>query len=81
MSVTMVAMFAVTAGIIALIGTWYAWRDYHRHPDRYGYRPGERERQFTGPERGITREPIHRWSSSDSYTLDPGTGAPRLPTR
>lgn len=77
--IVIAVIVAVTAMIIALAGTWYAWRDYHRHPDRYGYRPDERQRQFTGSERGVTREPVRRWSSSDSYTLDPSTRRPRLP--
>lgn len=77
---TVIAVIAaVAAALIALAGTWYTWWEYRRHPDRYGYRPGERERQLTGPERGITREPVHRWTS-DSYTLDPGARSPRLPT-
>ena len=55
------ALFAV---IVALAGTWYGWRDYQRHPDRYGYRPGERQRRFAQTDRGVTHQAARRWSSS-----------------
>ena len=62
MNPTLIVMIVALAAVtIALTGTWYAWWDYRRYPERYGYRPGERERLFTTPERGVTREPIRRW--------------------
>ena len=68
MSPILIAVLAALAAmVLALLGTWYAWRDYQRHPDRYGYRPGERQRVFTMPERGVTREPVHSWSSAPGY--------------
>ncbi len=71
MSLIMIAvMFSFTAVAIVAGGMWYAWHDYSRHPDRYGYRPGERHRRFPSPERGVTREPVRRWRPSNSYTAD-----------
>lgn len=80
MNPTLIVMIvALTAVAIALTGTWYAWRDYRHHPDRYGYRPGEREQRFTTPARGVTREPIHRWPVSAGHAPDPATASSRLP--
>jgi hypothetical protein len=56
------ALALAAATVIAL--TAYAWRDYHRYPERYGYRPGERvkrRRWLTRPTRGTTRQPIRHW--------------------
>jgi hypothetical protein len=65
MSPTLIAVLvALSALIITLAGTWYGWRDYQRHPDRYGYRPGERQRRFNQPDRGVTHQAARRWSNS-----------------
>ena len=69
MSLIMIAVLcSFTALAIVAGGMWYAWHDYSRHPDRYGYRPGERQRRFTTSERGVTREPVSHWKPSESYT-------------
>lgn len=70
-----VVVLSLAAPAIVAAGMWYAWHDYSRHPDRYGYRPGERQRRFTTPERGVTREPARRWQPSNSYTSAGGTRA------
>ena len=65
MSAIVLAVFVALAAVLVVLGgTWYAWQDYHRHPDRYGYRPGERQRRLaTTPERGVTHQAVRRWSS------------------
>ena len=69
MSLIMIAVLCCVAAVaVVAAGMWYAWNDYSRHPDRYGYRPGERQRRFATPERGVTHEPARRWraASADS---------------
>lgn len=67
MSLIMIAvMFSFAAVAVVAAGMWYAWHDYSRHPDRYGYRPGERHRRFATSERGVTHEPVRRWRSTDT---------------
>jgi hypothetical protein len=79
MSLIMIAVvFCLAALAIVAGGMWYAWQDYNRHPDRYGYRPGERERRFTTPERGVTREAAHQWRPSNSYTSAESRARPML---
>jgi hypothetical protein len=76
---TIAAIVAIAAVVITLAGTWYAWRDYRLHPDRYGYRSDERQRQFTTPDRGVTHQPSGRWSASDVLAADASTPRPRIP--
>jgi hypothetical protein len=81
MSAILIAVLvAVGAVIIAIGGTWYAWQDYHRHPDRYGYRPGERQRHLAKPDRGVTHQAVRRWSSLTRSRPAPRHAPPRLPT-
>jgi hypothetical protein len=81
MSAILIAVLvAVAAATIAVAGTWYAWQDYHRHPDRYGYRPGERQRQFATPERGVTHQSVRRWSSFHKPRPTPQHAPPQVPT-
>jgi hypothetical protein len=60
------AVVCALAPAIAIAGTWWAWRDYRMHPEKYGYRPGERgkrRRWLTRPQRGGTRQPIRHWTA------------------
>jgi hypothetical protein len=78
MSLIMIAVMCCFAAVAVVAGgLWYAWHDYSRHPDRYGYRPGERQRRFGTPERGVTHQPVRRWQTTSTY---PSADTPARPT-
>jgi hypothetical protein len=60
-------VLAVPAATVITLTAW-AWRDYRMHPERYGYRPAERDRGkrrrwLTRPQRGRTRQPVAHWTT------------------
>ena len=62
---TLAAVF-ICAPLLAILGTWWAWRDYHAHPERYGHEPRDRARRrrwLTRPTRGDTRQPVRHWTA------------------